>query len=134
MKRLILTASISLWMGASLLMNVCFDMMACEPIPGEFDPTRTSVGIIPLTDLGTGSYQSKQGGLYSGGFNVRPATHEAAGLALAQAIQPRDGNGIPDSTNGTIGVIAVGISNQTHPIIPENRGFGIFSRGKAGLI
>jgi len=23
---------------------------------------------------------------------------------------------------------------QTHPIIPENRGFGIFSRGKAGLI
>jgi len=26
------------------------------------------------------------------------------------------------------------LRNQTHPIIPENRGFGIFSRGKAGLI
>src|SRR4030095_1092004 len=50
----------------------------------------TSTGLIPLTDLGTGLYQNVQGGLYAGGSNVRPPAHEAAGLAIANAIVPLD--------------------------------------------
>src|SRR5712691_11417055 len=43
---------------------------------------RTSVGLTPLTDLGSGTYQGQSGGLYSAGANARPASHEAAGIAL----------------------------------------------------
>jgi hypothetical protein len=32
-------------------------------------PPRSSVGLIPLTDLGTGKYQGEEGGLYAGGKN-----------------------------------------------------------------
>jgi hypothetical protein len=45
------------------------------------DCTRTSVGLIPLTELGNSLYQAKQGGLYPNASNIRPAAHEAAGLA-----------------------------------------------------
>ena len=46
-------------------------------------PPRESVGTIPLTDLGNGSYKGEQGGLYPGGENVVPAEHLKAGLKLA---------------------------------------------------
>ena len=40
--------------------------------------------LVPLTDLGTGKYEGFEGGLYPDGTNTRPASHEAAGLALAR--------------------------------------------------
>ena len=41
---------------------------------------------------------------------------------------------LPGKWPGTNNFPTIINGNQTHPIIPENRGFGIFSRGKAGLI
>jgi hypothetical protein len=74
---------------------------------------RTSVGFTPLDDLGTGSYRGFQGGLYGGGTNTPPAAHLAAGVALAQAVTPRDAAGNPDAENGSIVLMSVGMSNTT---------------------
>ena len=65
--------------------------------------------LVPITDLGTGYYQGQQGGLYPGGSNLRPAGHDADGVAIASAIQPLDGNGNPDP-NGKIALLALGMS------------------------
>src|SRR5262245_60006233 len=77
------------------------------------DCTRTSTGLIPLIDLGTGTYQGAIGGLYPSGANVRPAAHTAAGLEIANSITPLDTLGLPDSTNGRIVFISIGMSNTT---------------------
>ncbi|MGH2538685.1 MAG: hypothetical protein ACRDHL_14950, partial [Candidatus Promineifilaceae bacterium] len=72
----------------------------------------------PLTDLGAASYirmdgqvTGFSGGLYPGGSNVRPAAHEAAGVAIATQIEPLNGSGRPDPAGGRIVMIAVGMSN-----------------------
>lgn len=72
--------------------------------------TQTSVGLVPLTDLGSDLYQGQPGGLYPNGQNTPPAAHLAAGLAQAQVIQPRAADGSPDPA-GKIGLISVGMSN-----------------------
>lgn len=71
---------------------------------------QTSVGLVPLTDLGADLYLGQVGGLYPDGQNSMPADHLAAGLAQAQAIQPRAADGSPDPA-GKIGLISVGMSN-----------------------
>ena len=72
--------------------------------------TQTSVGTVPLQDLGAGTYQGFQGGLYPGGTNARPAVHASAGLQSASEIVPRDPAGNPDPA-GEIGFISIGMSN-----------------------
>jgi hypothetical protein len=72
--------------------------------------SQTSVGFVPLTDLGADLYEGEQGGLYPNGQNTPPADHFAAGLAQAQAIQPLAADGSP-SADGKIGFISVGMSN-----------------------
>jgi hypothetical protein len=67
-------------------------------------------GLVPLTDLGTGKYQGFEGGLYPDGSNTRPASHEAAGLALARQIQPLDAEGKP-APDGKIVLLGIGFSN-----------------------
>jgi len=47
-----------------------------SPVNAMVDFTRTSVGLIPLTDLGAGTYQGFQGGLYPGGTNEPPAAYQ----------------------------------------------------------
>jgi len=64
----------------------------------------TSVGKTPLNDLGAGTYQGMQGGLYPGGANQRPPVHEADGQAIAEAIAP---------INGRIVLVSIGMSNTT---------------------
>jgi hypothetical protein len=76
------------------------------------DCSRDSTGLVPITDLGSGFYLGFQGGLYPGGANSRPATHEAAGVAIGQAIQPLDTLGVPDP-NGRIVIASIGMSNAT---------------------
>jgi hypothetical protein len=72
----------------------------------------TSVGFVPLMDLGTGTYQGFEGGLYSGGANVPPAAHAARGLAAMANVVPRDAAGAPDA-QGRVVVLSIGMSNTT---------------------
>jgi hypothetical protein len=69
----------------------------------------TSNPLVPVTDLGTGTYLGTEGGLYPNGSNVMPASHDADGVALADAIQPLDANGNPDP-NGKYGLLSLGLS------------------------
>jgi hypothetical protein len=56
----------------------------------------TTMPIVAVTDLGAGTYLGVEGGLYPGGSNVRPAADDAAGVGIAQQIEPLDSNGNPD--------------------------------------
>src|SRR6185369_8803203 len=76
------------------------------------DCTRTSTGLVPLTDLGAGTYHGFPGGLYPGSANQRPAAHESAGVAIAQSLVPLDTLGQPDP-NGRIVLVSIGMSNCT---------------------
>src|SRR5216684_8510953 len=53
-------------------------------------PPQDYTGLVPLTDLGKGTYKGEQGGLYPGGENVPPPAHAKAGLALSRQIVPLD--------------------------------------------
>ncbi len=75
------------------------------------DCSKTQTGNIPINDLGTGTYQGKQGGLYPGGSNSIPGAHLSLGLSLAAEVQPRDASGNPDPANGKIVLISIGVSN-----------------------
>lgn len=65
--------------------------------------------LLPITDLGTGLYLGSEGGLYPGGSNLRPASHSADGVAIAQGIRPLDANGNPDP-NGKYALLSIGNS------------------------
>jgi hypothetical protein len=75
-------------------------------------PPQASVGLIPLTDLGTGKYKGEEGGLYAGGKNERPAAHVEAGLKLARQIQPLGKDGNP-AADGKIVFLSIGFSNPS---------------------
>jgi lysophospholipase L1-like esterase len=69
-----------------------------------------STGLIPINDLGAGSFNGLSGGLYGNGANQPPAAHLQNGLMAAQQIIPRNTQGQPDSS-GRIGFLAIGMSN-----------------------
>ena len=77
------------------------------------DCTLTNLGIKPLPEMGFSSYLGSGGGLYPGGANQRPPAHEAAGIAIAQSIQPLDAAGNVDTNTGKIVLISLGMSNAT---------------------
>lgn len=76
------------------------------------DCSKTSVGLVPLTDLGTALYKGYQGGLYPDGSNLRPADHENAGLEIARSIRPLNATGQADAS-GRIVLLSIGMSNTT---------------------
>ena len=82
-------------------------------------PTCTSTGLTPLSDLGAGDFLGAQGGLYCGGSNVRPPSHDARGLMLADEIQPRASDGQVDEVDGSVVMLSIGMSNT-------NQEFGAF--------
>ena len=88
-------------------------LLAVAPAARAANCAGTSTGMIPVTDLGAGFYQGVQGGLYPGGSNDRPAAHEAAGVAIANAIGPLDTLGQPDAVNGHVVFVSIGMSNCT---------------------
>lgn len=69
-----------------------------------------STGNIPLIDLGVGTYEGFQGGLYPGGSNVPPLNHANAALVQAGLVTPRNAAGAPDP-NGWIVIVSIGMSN-----------------------
>ncbi len=73
---------------------------------------------IPLTELGNQEYIRMDGqvtgfigGLYPNGSNEPPASHSDAGLHQTNLIQPLNIDGQPDSENGKIVMISIGMSN-----------------------
>ncbi len=107
MKRIFWTGCILAWLWAIFFISPLPMRRVCAA-----DCTRTSVGFTPLNDLGTGTYQGRQGGLYPGGSNLRPAAHESAGLEQARAVQPLNAQGQPDAS-GKIVLLSIGMSNAT---------------------
>ena len=78
------------------------------------DCTLTNLNVVPLPDLGLGTYKGFTGGLYPNGLNQRPLAHEAAGLNIAlNQITPRLLTGNIDTNNGKIVVLSIGVSNTT---------------------
>jgi hypothetical protein len=75
-----------------------------EPAPFRHEET----GNVPLTDLRR-TYFGFSGGLYGEGRNEPPVSLQAAGLAAAQRVVPRDRFGQPDLA-GLIGLVAIGPS------------------------
>jgi hypothetical protein len=75
-------------------------------------PPQSSLGLIPLVDLGAGTYKGEQGGLYAGGVNVPPARHLNAGTKIASAIVPLDAHG-NRSPDGKIVLMSIGFSNPS---------------------
>jgi hypothetical protein len=78
-----------------------------DPYP---DASRTSTGLVPLIDLGAGTYNGYAGGLYPGGSNVPPPSYEEDGLAAAGRVTPRNSRGLP-AANGRIVLLSIGMSN-----------------------
>jgi hypothetical protein len=72
--------------------------------------TGTTNPVIPMTDLGTGTYLGVQGGLYAGGSNTRPTGHSTYGVNLANSIHPLDEDGNPDP-NGKYVLLSIGESD-----------------------
>jgi hypothetical protein len=75
----------------------------------SFNAPSTSTPMVAINDLGTGTYQGSEGGLYPNGSNNRPDPHDSDGVSIAQGIQPLDSSGNPDP-NGKEVLLAVGES------------------------
>ncbi|MEO5802979.1 MAG: hypothetical protein ABIR24_05580, partial [Verrucomicrobiota bacterium] len=71
---------------------LCCALLVAPPLwrASAADCTRTNMGLVPLNDLGTNTYNGAEGGLYPGGSNMRPAAHETAGIQEALAVRPLD--------------------------------------------
>jgi len=82
------------------------------------DCSKSSLGFTPLNDLGAGTYQGQQGGLYPRRSNTMPSSHLDLGKSLAAQVQPLGANGAPDGLNGKIVLNSIGVSN-----ISQNRRF-----------
>jgi hypothetical protein len=86
----------------------------------SFDVPGTSTPIVALNDLGTGTYQGSEGGLYPNGSNARPSSHDADGVSIADGLQPLDANGNPSDT-GKMVLMAIGEStaqNEFNRFLP----------------
>jgi hypothetical protein len=72
----------------------------------------TSTGFTALTDLGPGTFQGEQGGLYPGGSNTPPSAYRAAGVQAGASVVPLDASGHM-SANGRIVFLSIGMSNTS---------------------
>ena len=85
-------------------------LLACL---AQADCDNTQTGLVPLNDLGSGTYLGVfQGGLYPGGSNTPPAAHAVEGMARAAALQSLDVLGQP-ALHGWIGMVSIGMSTTT---------------------
>ncbi|MBI4535897.1 MAG: T9SS type A sorting domain-containing protein [Ignavibacteriae bacterium] len=96
-----------------LFLSLCGESFSQLPQELSLSCTTTSVGRIPINDLGSGVYEGYPGGLYPGGLNQRPPVHDAAGRAMAEQVLPRDVAGNVDMLNGRVVLLSIGMSNTT---------------------
>lgn len=83
-----------------------------DPVNTDDQPVNNNDRLIPLTDLGSATYKTFQGGLYPNGSNTIPASHAQEGRRRLALIQPRDANGNP-AASGRIVLLSIGMSNGT---------------------
>ena len=86
----------------------------------SFNDPVSNTPLVALTDLGTGLFESYEGGLYPNGSNVRPASHDSDGVGFAQGIVPLDQNGNYSPT-GKYVLMAIGEStaqNEFNRFLP----------------
>ncbi len=107
-----ITRSGAIMKHKNLLLSL-FVLLQSAYIYGQKDCTKTSIGQVPLNDLGMGTYQGYQGGLYPGGSNSLPIAHKTAGLVAAAQIRPLNQSGNVDIVNGKIALISIGPSFTT---------------------
>ena len=74
---------------------------------------KTSVGLLPIIDLGAEFYQGEQGGLYPDGDNFAPEAHLESGLEIARKIVPLNRHGEHDPESGKVVLLSIGMSNTT---------------------
>lgn len=78
---------------------------------GETSKEQASTGLKPLTEMtAEDRYKGEDGGLYGGGKNDPPATHQAAATEALKKITPLDAQGKP-AADGRIAFISLGMSN-----------------------
>jgi hypothetical protein len=86
----------------------------------SYNDPNTGTPLVAINDLGTGSFEGSQGGLYPNGSNTRPSSQDSYGVSLAQGIQPLDSNGNPSPT-GKYVLLAVGestLQNEFNRFLP----------------
>ncbi len=88
---------------------ICIILLFQVPYSYASDCTKTSIGSKPLTEMEDTLYLGKEGGLYPQG-NLPPEEFQNAGIAIAKQIEPLDKEGIPDSANGKIAILSIGMS------------------------
>ena len=71
-----------------------------------------STGLIPLTQLGAGTYQGFTGGLYPSGSSTDRLRMNLPDFLQSYLIRPRDAKGLP-KPNGKIVLLSIGMSNTT---------------------
>lgn len=73
---------------------------------------KESVGLVPLSELGAGTYKGQDGGLYGGGQNEPPELLRLAAAKETTKIAPLDAEGKP-SPAGRIVLVSISMSNAT---------------------
>ena len=99
-------------LGIGLLVFTVFLINSGYAILAQKGPPPPPANMVPINDLGTGTYLGYQGGLYPGGSNTLSGTQRDEGLIRAASIQPLDTNGNP-SSSGKIVMVSAGMSNTT---------------------
>ena len=94
-----------------LSLGVALGGLSCSQFVEAALCDSTTRGLVPLTQL-TGSYLGEPGGLYPGGSNTPPASHDSAGQSIAASYVALDTLGMP-SSNGKWVLLSVGMSNCT---------------------
>lgn len=101
----------------SIQILTCFSLIFFLACKKNSTPGNGSNNVITrptsLIDFGTSTYRGFQGGLYPNGSNQRPASHNTAGIVIAQAIKPLTNVGSIDETTGKIVWLSIGMSNAT---------------------
>jgi hypothetical protein len=78
---------------------------------GEKREERQSTGLVPLTEMTAADrYKGEDGGLYGGGMNEPPKSHELTAQEALKKITPLDARGKP-AKGGKVVFISLGMSN-----------------------
>ena len=96
----VVALSASLWLA--LMWSAGADQMPCTQ--SSAPPSNTPIPDLGQTSYSRGGGTAAKGGLYPNGYNQRPTSYEATGVAVANTIAP---------IGGKIVMISIGMCNTT---------------------